>query len=49
MFPDETTGLADQCLRKAEIEPEDLLNALAALLDNRRKQTISFACNQAAL
>jgi len=48
MFPDETTGLADQCLRKAEIEPEDLLNALAALLDNRRKQTISFACNQAA-
>ena len=33
---------------KAEIEPEDLLNALAALLDNRRKQTTSFACNQAA-
>jgi len=36
MFPDETTGLADQCLRKAEIEPEDLLNALGSTF---RQQT----------
>jgi len=36
MFPEETIGVVDRCLGKADIEPDDLLNVLSALLDNSR-------------
>ena len=42
MFPEETIGVVDRCLGKADIEPDDLLKALSAVLDDSRNRRNKF-------
>jgi CheY-like chemotaxis protein len=42
MFPEETIGVVDCCLGKADIEPNDLLKALSAALDGSRNRRNRF-------